>query len=99
MVSVPDYYGLLGVSPEAGMDEVHRAYRDAALRLHPDRNGNRAEAGERMRVVNEAWAVLRDAERRAEYDRRYREAYGAGGTGQARVWVSRTVFTSANWGR
>lgn len=85
MSSVPDYYGLLGVSPEAGIDEVHRAYRDAALRLHPDRNGNRPAADERMRAVNEAWEVLRDADRRAEYDQRYWEVYDSGGAGVARV--------------
>ena len=55
MPSVPDYYALLGVSPDAGGDEVRRAYREAALRLHPDRNGGSQAAGERMRAINEAW--------------------------------------------
>lgn len=73
---VPDYYALLGVSPDADADVVRRAYRKAALQLHPDRNGGSPAAGERMLLVNEAWSALRDAGRRAEYDRRRREAYG-----------------------
>lgn len=47
MPSVPDYYALLGVSPDAGGDAVRRAYREAALRLHPDRNGGSQATGER----------------------------------------------------
>ena len=101
MPSVPDYYALPGVSPDAGGDEVRRAYRAAALRLHPDRNGGSQAAGERMRAINEAWQELRDPDRRADYDRRYWSAYGllrrvgaSAGSGTARVWVSPKVFVS-----
>lgn len=102
MPSVPDYYALLGVSPDAGGDEVRRAYREAALRLHPDRNGGSQAAGERMREINEAWQVLRDPDRRSDYDRYYWSAYGlrhsvdaSAGSGTAQVWVSPMVFVSA----
>ena len=93
-----------GVSPDASGDEVRRAYREAALRLHPDRNGGSQAAGERMREINEAWQVLRDPDRRSDYDRCYWSSYGlrhrvdaSAGSGTARVWVSPMVFVSARW--
>ena len=57
-------YALLGVPPHADVDAIHRAYRAQARRLHPDAAGDE----EAMRRLNEAWAVLRDPELRAEYD-------------------------------
>ena len=59
-----DHYRTLGVAPSAGDDEVRRAYRDLARRLHPDHHGDE----QRMRDVNEAWRVLGDATRRRRYD-------------------------------
>jgi hypothetical protein len=58
---------VLGVSPDASPDEVHRAYRDRARLLHPDRQAaaspaERIEADRRMRELNEAWRVLRQRE-------------------------------------
>lgn len=57
---------MLGVAPSADQATVRRAYLALARRHHPDRDGGDAA---RMRAVNEAWAVLRDPERRARYDR------------------------------
>lgn len=101
---VPDYYALLGVSPDANADAVRRAYRKAALRLHPDRNGGSPAIGERMLLVNEAWAALRDTGRRAEYDRRRREVCGlfrsvdaSARSDAAWVWMAPTVFVSPDW--
>lgn len=62
-------YEVLGVDPGASADEVRRAYLRLARRYHPDyftaaEPGERARAERRMQEVNEAWAVLGDAERR-----------------------------------
>jgi hypothetical protein len=60
------HYEVLGVGRAAPTSEVRRAYVAMARRHHPDRAGGDPVA---MRAVNEAWAVLRDPERRASYDR------------------------------
>ena len=71
------YYEVLGVAPSASPDEIRRAYRHQARALHPDHQarsvslpGGEAEATLRaMQVLNEAWRVLGDRERRVAYDR------------------------------
>jgi molecular chaperone DnaJ len=62
-----NYYEILGVGRGATSDEIKRAYRDLALRYHPDRNKSR-EAEEKFKRVNEAYAVLSDPEKRRQYD-------------------------------
>lgn len=59
-------YEVLGVDPKASDAEIRRAYVALARRFHPDTNPG---GEERMRAVNEAWAILGDRERRARYDR------------------------------
>lgn len=63
-----DYYQILGVSPDAGVKQVKEAYRELALKYHPDRNQDRPEVAEKMKAVNEAYAVLSNPEKRQEYD-------------------------------
>ncbi|MCG6950745.1 MAG: DnaJ domain-containing protein [Betaproteobacteria bacterium] len=62
-----DYYKTLGVSREATIDEIKKAYRKLARKYHPDVS-KEADAQTRMQEVNEAYAVLSDAEKRAAYD-------------------------------
>jgi curved DNA-binding protein len=63
-----DYYDVLGVSKNAGDDEIKKAYRKLAMKYHPDRNPNKKEAEERFKEINEAYAVLGDKEKRKQYD-------------------------------
>ncbi len=71
-----DYYEVLGVSRTASAEEIKRAYRQAAVRFHPDRNPGDAEAEERFKEASEAYAVLSDPEKRAAYDRFGHRAVG-----------------------
>ena len=64
-----DYYEALGVSRTADGKEIKAAYRKLALKYHPDRNPGSREAEEKFKQLNEAYAVLSDAEKRGRYDR------------------------------
>lgn len=62
-----DYYEVLGVPKTASKDEIKDAYRKLALQYHPDRN-KAPEAEEKFKEISEAYAVLSDEEKRAQYD-------------------------------
>ena len=64
-----DYYEVLGVSRDATEDEIKKAYRKLAVKYHPDKNPGDKEAEEKFKEVSEAYEVLRDKEKRAQYDR------------------------------
>ncbi len=63
-----DLYEVLGVDRKATAREIKEAYRKLALRYHPDRNRDHPEVIEKMKEVNEAYAVLSNEEKRREYD-------------------------------
>ena len=63
-----DYYQTLGVSTDTETKKIKQAYRDLAFKYHPDRNRNTPEAAEKMKRINEAYAVLSNAQKRHEYD-------------------------------
>ena len=69
MASKADYYELLGVSRDAGADDIKKAYRKAALQYHPDRNPGDKAAEEKFKELSEAYQVLSDGEKRVQYDR------------------------------
>ena len=68
-MSQRDYYEILGVAKDASEDEIKRAYRKLALKYHPDHNPDNPEAEQKFKEAAEAYDVLRNPERRANYDR------------------------------
>lgn len=73
-----DYYEVLGVSKSASADEIKKAYRKIALKYHPDRNEGDAAAEEKFKEAAEAYDVLSDQQKKAQYDR-----FGHAGMGGA----------------
>jgi molecular chaperone DnaJ len=68
MVYKRDYYEVLGISSNAGSEEIKSAYRKLALKYHPDRNPGDNEAENKFKEAAEAYEVLRDSEKRQIYD-------------------------------
>ena len=74
-----DYYEVLGVDRKAGEDEIKKAYRKAALQFHPDRNPGDKTAEGKFKEAAEAYSILCDAQKRAQYDQFGHQAFGPGG--------------------
>src|SRR5438876_7363179 len=64
-----DYYEILGVERGASLDEIKKSYRKLALKYHPDKNPGNTHAEEKFKEAAEAYGVLSDEEKRANYDR------------------------------
>lgn len=76
-----DYYETLEVSREASADEIKKAYRKQALKYHPDRNPDNADAEKRFKAISEAYEVLSDDKKRQMYDRYGSDAMSAASGG------------------
>jgi len=63
-----DYYNILGVDKSSSTEDVKKAYRKMAMKYHPDRNPDNAEAEEKFKDISEAYSVLSDETKKANYD-------------------------------
>lgn len=76
-----DYYEVLGVSRGVAEADLKKAYRQMAIKYHPDKNPGNKEAEEKFKEAAEAYEVLSDAQKRAQYDRFGHQGMGAAGGG------------------
>ena len=73
-----DFYEILGVSKAASQDEIKKAYRKTAMQYHPDRNPGDKASEEKFKEAAEAYEILSDTDKRAQYDRFGHQAFGPG---------------------
>lgn len=81
MAAKADYYDLLGVNRNASAEDIKKAYRQGALRYHPDRNPGDEAAEAKFKELSEAYHVLSDVDKRAQYDRQGHATFEQTGTG------------------
>ena len=80
-MSKEDYYETLGVGKSSSEAEIKQAYRKKAMKYHPDRNKGDKEAETTFKKINEAYYILKDKEKKAQYDQFGHQAFENGGAG------------------
>jgi DnaJ-class molecular chaperone len=91
-----DYYQILGVDQKASPKQIKAAYRKLAFQYHPDRNTENPVAAEKMKSVNEAYAVLSNPAKRHEYDA-LRQQFGSAAYGQFRqTYSEQDIFSGSD---
>ena len=90
-----DYYEILGVSKNASADEIKKSYRKVAMQFHPDRNPGDKASEEKFKEAAEAYEILSDPDKRAQYDRFGHSAFssGRGGGGGAHGMNMEDIFS------
>jgi molecular chaperone DnaJ len=83
-----DYYEVLGVDRSVSPEDLKKAYRKLAMRFHPDKNPGNNEATEKFKDITEAYQILSDNQKRAQYDRFGHDAPNMGFGGAAHVDIS-----------
>ena len=80
-MSKEDYYETLGVNKSSSDGEIKQAYRKKAMKYHPDRNKDDKQAEKKFKKINEAYYVLKDKEKKSQYDQFGHQAFERGGAG------------------
>src|ERR1700692_3336174 len=92
-----DYYEVLGVARTASDAELKATFRKLAMKFHPDRNPGDNDSEHRFKEINEAYDVLKDADKRAAYDRFGHAAFEQGtGAGAGAGFGTEVASTSAD---
>ncbi len=98
-MNTKDYYLVLEIEKRAGAQEIKDAYRKLAFQYHPDRNEGDPAAVEKMKEINEAYAVLSDPEKRARYDM-LAEQYGPSAHDRFRqAYSEQDIFRNSDIGQ
>lgn len=92
-----DYYKVLGVDKNASENDIKKAYRKLARKLHPDLNPNDKEANKKFQQINEANEVLSDPEKRQKYDKYGKDWQHAEEFEKARQSQSRQQYSSEDY--
>lgn len=66
-----DYYQILDIAPDSSTEEIRKAYKAASMKYHPDRNPGK-DTTSQMQDINEAYAILKDDDKRSRYDQEYK---------------------------
>lgn len=91
-----DYYQVLEIDQKASLRQIKDSYRNLAFKYHPDRNRKNPEAAEKMKQVNEAYAVLSDPAKRREYDA-MRHRFGSSAYSQFRQnYSEQDIFSGSD---
>ena len=80
-MSKEDYYETLGVNKSSSNGDIKQAYRKKAMKYHPDRNKDDKQAEKKFKKINEAYYVLKDKEKKSQYDQFGHQAFEHGGAG------------------
>lgn len=91
-----DYYKVLGIEPGIETEKIKAAYRDLAFQYHPDRNQGNPAAVEKMKQVNEAYAVLSDPEKRRAYDDLRHQFGNAAHDRFRKTYTEQDIFTNSD---
>ncbi|GAB6910104.1 Heat shock protein DnaJ domain protein [Desulfosarcina cetonica] len=95
-MSQQDYYQILGIDRNADAKKIKDAYRELAFKYHPDRNEKDPSSAEMMKKINEAYAVLSNAEKRRDYDT-LRHQYGENAYGRFRsTYTEQDIFKGSD---
>jgi DnaJ family protein A protein 2 len=79
MVKETEFYDRLGVSPDAPVSDIKKAFRKLAVKYHPDKNPGNSQAAEQFKAISEAYEILSDENKRSMYDKYGKESIDRGG--------------------